>query len=109
MTYSEVVNIIEQMELPYAYLSFPEKKAPKLPYVIYHYPNSDDLMADNQNYAKINNLMIELYTANKDFETESKVEQVLIDNHIPYLKNEIYIDSEQMYEITYESEVVING
>lgn len=54
-------------------------------------------------------LQIDLYTDRKDLQTEAMVEQVLEQNGIVYTKEETYIASEKMYEITYETELIING
>ena len=97
------------MNLPCAYRSFPIGNAVNPPYVLYFYENNDDVMADNSNYVKVENLVIELYSENKDFVSEATVETTLKSNHITYTKNEEYIDAITMYRITYETEVVING
>lgn len=92
-----------------AYYQWPEEKAPNLPYILFYYPSSNDECADNTNYASITNLNIELYTNTKDFDTERKVETVLKSNGLVYEKSEQYINQENMYEVLYESEVVIDG
>lgn len=104
MTRSEIYTMVQSFGLPTAYYSFPTNEAPALPYVIYYYPNRDDFMADNFNYAKIEVLRIELYTDVKDFALEDTVESHLL---LPYSKDVIYIDSEKMYQITYECEFVL--
>lgn len=109
MRYQEVTNIIESIGIPFAYRAFPESTAKEPPFVVYYYEGNDDLYADNINYQTIVALRIELYTRNKDFVLEAEVESVLRDNKIAFGKDEIYIESERMYEIIYESEVVING
>lgn len=109
MTYEEIAEVIDDFGLSFAYYSFPESEAPSLPYVVYYYPGIDDVFADNSNYCRIERLIIELYTENKDFATEATVESTLKSNGISYDKTETWIESEAMYQITYESEVVING
>lgn len=104
MTRSEIYTMVQSFGLPTAYYSFPTNQAPALPYVIYYYPNRDDFMADNFNYAKIEVLRIELYTDVKDFALEDTVESKIL---LPYSKDVIYIDSEKMYQITYECEFVL--
>lgn len=108
MTYQEVAQMIESIGLPYAYYSFPEKQAPKLPYIVFYYPNSDDFSADNSNYVPISQLNIELYSKDKNFALEKSVEDVLKANEIFYDKSETYINSENMYEVLYETQIVIN-
>lgn len=104
MTLLEVTQMLDSIGLPYSYLMFPNEKAPALPYLVYYYPNSADVMADNKNYVPVNRIVIELYTETKDFQTEQLVESNLL---FPYTKDETYIDSEKMFQITYESEIII--
>lgn len=108
MTKEEITEMIASIGLPYAYYSFPEKEAPELPYVIYNYPNSDNFGADNRVYARIDALDIELYTANKSPEREAQVESVLNGAGLFWNKTETYINTEHMYEVLYEMEVLIN-
>lgn len=109
MTVKEIVQSLEQSGLAVAYYQWPEEKAPEPPYLIYYFPNSEDFMADGINYQKINALAVELYTNNKDFAAEQKVEQALTDLGLSFIRSEQYISSEKMYEVLFETEVSING
>lgn len=109
MTYKEVNSLIKSFGLPYAYYQFPEGTAQKTPFVCYFFSTSDDLFADNTNYQDIRVLNIELYTDEKDFSLESSIEAILKQNNLTYYKEENMIDSENMWQIAYEMEVIING
>lgn len=109
MTYKEVAQMVKSIGYPYSYYQFTKDTAKKPPFICYFYTNTDDLMADNANYQRIVTLNIELYTRDKDFEAETLVENALADNELSYYKEENYIDSEQVYQIAYETEVLING
>lgn len=109
MTYKEIAEMVESMGFPFAYYQFPEKAAPSLPYVIFYYPNNDDLKADNSNYQTIVSLNIELYTANKDFTNEATVESVLNAYGLVFEKSETYLSSEKMYEVLYQTSAVITA
>lgn len=112
MTYKQISTMISSMGYPTAYYQFeanPDNPPPAPPFICFYYPNADDLKADNINYARINALIIELYTDNKDFEAEAAIESVLVSNEIPFDKTETFIESEKMFQITYTMEVVING
>ena len=109
MTSTEIAVMIASIGLPSAYNHFPEKAAPALPFICFYYDQPFNFNADNQTYQKIVSLSIELYTANKDFTSESAVENVLIANGLPYSKNETFIDGENMYLNSYETEVIFNG
>lgn len=109
MTVSEISSMIGTLHVPYAYYQFPEGTAQACPFICFYLPSSDDFIADNVNYTKISRLIIELYTDEKDFDLESQVESMLRINEIVYTKTETYIDTERMYMIVYESEVILNG
>lgn len=107
MTYQEVNSMLEAVGLPVTYYQWPEGHAPDPPYLVFYYPGSDDFAADDQIYQKIRTLAVELYTDEKDFELEEKVEEAL--SGMVYDRDETYIDSERMFEVAYTMEVVING
>lgn len=109
MTYKEVADVIRSIGLPFAYYQFPEGTGQAPPFVVYFYSESDDVFADGLNYQKKPVLNIELYTSEKDFELEAVVEKILNDNGLTYYREENYIDSEKLYQIAYEMEVIING
>lgn len=109
MTYKGIAAMIESIGLPYAYYQFPEGTGQEPPFVVFFYSNTDDLYADESNYQRIVTLNIELYTREKDFEKEATVEGILQNSGLSYYKEENYIDSEKMYQIAYEMEVIING
>lgn len=108
MTYEEVSTLVESIGYPSAYYQFEEDTAKEPPFVVFYYPQRDDMFADNSNYAHIEQLMIELYTPEKDFDAEAAVETVLESNEITYYKSETYIDTERLYMAVYEAEVLIN-
>lgn len=109
MTYEEIAEMIEGMGYPYAYYSFPVGEAPNLPYIVFYYPNSDNVSADDKVYQRVDSLNIELYTPVKMFSAEQAVESVLEANNMVWEKSESYINSEHMYEVLYEMEIIING
>ena len=113
MTRKELFEVLKSIGLPIAYYQFKEgdkdNPVPSLPYMVYYYPSRSDESADGINFAKKYTLNIELYTKEKDFSAEDKVEEVLENNDIYYLKSESYLNDEQMYEVLYEGEVILNG
>jgi len=109
MTYEQIASMVESIGLPYAYYQFPEGTGQAPPFVCFFYASTDDVYADDSNYQRIVVLNIELYTSEKDFELESQVEEILKNNGLTYSKEESYIDSESMWQIAYEMEVIING
>ena len=109
MTHKEVAEMVKSIGLPYAYYQFPEGTGQAPPFVCFFYSSTDDLFADDSNYQRIAVLNIELYTSEKDFDLEDKTEQILSGAGLTYYKEENYIDSEKMWQIAYEMEVLING
>lgn len=117
MTYKEVYQAISSVTVststtdtvPVAYFQFPEDNAPPPPFITYYYSSDNDFKADDTNYTLIRDLNIELYTDNKDFTLEKAVEDALTSNGLVYSKSEDYIESEKLYMITFETEVIING
>lgn len=109
MTRKQVAKMVKDIGLPYAYYQFPEGTNTKPPFICFFFTNSDDLFADDTNYQRIEVLNIELYSSDKDFDSEALIENALVDNHLTFYKEENFIDSEKMYQIAYEMEVLING
>jgi flavin-dependent dehydrogenase len=105
MKHSEVIAMMEEMQIPFAYDHFVEGESPNPPFAVFLYPKADNFAADGIAYYKINQLTIELYTDLKDIDLEMKVEAVLESHGIFYGKSEVWIESEKLYEVLYEMEV----
>ncbi len=100
MTQIELNNQLKSLGLPVAYHHF--KSAVETPFIVYLFNRNDDLKADNKNYIEISDFTIELYTDTKDLETEKLVEDKLKSLNIPFSKLEVWIESENLYEVIYE-------
>lgn len=109
MTTKEIAAIIESTGLPNAYYAFEEGSAEAPPFICFYYAAANDLFADDSNYQRVSNLTVELYTDEKDFAAEQSVEDALTKAGISFSKTETYISSEKLFDIVYESEVLING
>ena len=105
MTYKEVADMIYAIGLPCAYRMFPEGAAPPPPFICFYFDGADDFIADNSNYQRIRPLTIELYTDNKDYTVEETVEAAL--SGLVYSRSETYIDTEKLYLVIYETEIII--
>ena len=105
MTHQEVLKMMDEIKLPYAYHHFVEGESPDPPFLVFLYPSSDNFAADGMVYFKVNRLNIELYTDLKDVELEETVEAVLDKHGIFYEKSEVWIESENLYEVLYQMEV----
>ena len=107
MTYKEVYTMLGTAGIPVAYNQFSNATPKEPPFICFLFNDSDDLIADNYNYQPIRTLRVELYTDYKDFELEQTVENIFITNKIPFDRDETYLDSERMYMIVYEADIVI--
>ena len=105
MTYDDITNMLKEAGLPLAYDHFAEGESPEPPFLIFLFPGSDNMFADNGVYFKISQLNMELYTDKKDPELEEKLEDILTAHEIPWEKSEVLIDSEKMYEVLYQTEI----
>ena len=103
----DLMQLMEGIGLPFAYDHFAEGESPDPPFITFLLPGSDNFAADGKVYWKINEVHIELYTDEKNPETEALVEAVLDAHEIFYDKPEVWIESEKLYEVLYsfESEV----
>lgn len=108
MTYSEIITMLTSIGLPFAYDHFAEGESPDPPFMVFLFPSSNNFGADNKVYQKINHLRVELYTGYKQPNLEIAVENVLDGYGLFYDKTEVWIDSERLYEVAYEMEVIQN-
>lgn len=109
MTQKEIYDALCASGMPVTYLQWNEGAVPELPYICYYLPTSDNFGADNGVYQKISNLNVELYTATKEPGTEAELESVLAGLCGYWNKSETFLDSENMYEVLYQSEVLVDG
>ncbi len=97
-------QMMEEIGLPFAYDHFAEGESPSPPFITFLLPGSDNFSADGKVYLKIDEVHIELYTDEKNPETEALVERVLDAHEIFYDKTEVWIESEKLYEVLYSFE-----
>ena len=107
MTPQEVNTLIASVGIPYAYHQFADDTGQQPPFICFFYGNSNDLAADDTNYARIERLYIELYTDEKDFALEKTIETLLNANNLVFAKEQIYIDSERMHETIYTTDIIM--
>ncbi|MCD8048330.1 MAG: hypothetical protein LUG52_01790 [Clostridia bacterium] len=101
MTHQEVIKMMEELDIPFAYDHFAEGEAPEPPFICFLYPASQNFGADNIVYFSCNSLDIELYTNVKEPDLEATVEEVLTAHELYYEKSEVWIESEKLYEVLY--------
>ena len=111
MTLSEIATMLAETNIDFCYYSYPVNQAPPLPFMVYFFPGDDDFIADNSNYLDIRRLTIELYMEllDIDFTIAKSVEDILKAHNLVYTVSNDVITSDQLYRVTFESEVIFNG
>ena len=99
--------MIESVGIPYAYHQFADDTGQQPPFICFFYGDSNDLAADNTNYARIEPLYIELYTDEKDFALEKQIETLLNANDLVFRKEQTYLDDERMHETIYTTDIIM--
>lgn len=103
----ELLQILSETQIPFAYHHFAEGESPESPFICYLLPGSNNFSADGKVYYKINEVHIELYTDLKDLAVEQQLEDVLDEHGIFYNKSETWIESEKLYEVLYTFEMEV--
>ena len=106
MTYEQIAEMMEEMGLPFAYHHFAEDESPAPPFLLFLSPGENTFSADNSMYFSFKMLDIELYTDDKDWELEKKLEEILDKHDIAWEQTASeWLESEKMWESLYEMEV----
>ncbi len=105
MTHNEVIEMMGQLGMPFAYGHFAEGESPSPPFAVFLFPETRNFSADGKVYHKGRMLHIELYTDKKDPRLEDMAESVFDAHELFYSKSETWISSERMYEVLYVMEV----
>ncbi len=103
----EIVEILKEAGIPFAYNHFAEGESPEPPFICYLLPQSENFAADGMVYHKITGVNIELYTDAKDPSVEQRLEDVLDAHRIFYNKSETWIESEKLYEVLYQFDMEV--
>lgn len=102
----KLFKILQTLKIPIAYNHFAEGQSPRPPFLCYLTTDTDCISADGVVQIKKTNIRLELYTTRKDTKAEGRVENLLDTNEIYYEKQEAYIDSEKLYEVSYLFEYI---
>lgn len=103
----EIIRILKESGIPFAYDHFAEGESPDPPFISYLLPESDNFSADGKVYLKISVVHIELYTDEKSPAIEQILEDVFNAHEICYEKSEVWIESEKLYEVLYTFELEV--
>lgn len=100
MSESELYEIIKELKLPCAYNKFDDDNHIP-PFILYRNDEPESFFADDKNYINFNNYVVDLVTTKKDVGLEKKLEKLFLDHNIPFEKNEEWIDTERIFQISY--------
>lgn len=98
MKQGEVFHLLEATGLPVTYSEWPPGFAPPLPYVVFLQDGVNTFLADNKVYEQSNTYRIELYSENKDIESEEKIMEQLYINKIIWRKEYEERTDEGLYQ-----------
>lgn len=102
MKYADLVEMLEEMNLPLAYHHFEEGESPDPPFLLFRFPSEDTFAADDIVYISFPEVNVELYTDKKDPPLEKRLEEIFTRHEVYWSKSEVWIPSERMYEVLYE-------
>lgn len=103
MTYDDLLAVLQPAGLPWAYHHWDAPPLP--PYGVYLDDETENFGADDSAYYEITHFRLELYALQRDRTVEQKVEAALDAAHIFWDRETQHIESEGLYQTTYEIEV----
>lgn len=96
-----MIKIRDRMKIPVAFGAFEESQS--LPYIVYRGAGQTNIPADDTFYHSEPDYQIEYYFGEKNEETESGIEQILLEDGLLYEKSEdTYIEEEKVWVIYYQ-------
>lgn len=104
MTLVEFGSLLSTLAEPVAYGYF--RGPMELPAIVYLETSGSDVRADNHNYARVRDVQVELYTANKDPALESSLEDLFDAQAMPYRKFCAWIPEERVFQAVYEVQLM---
>ncbi len=102
MEIKELKALLEQLGLPVAITSFFSKTP--LPFIILLPDGTESSGSDFAAELRQAKYQVELYTVEKDFDLEERLEALFDERGIHFEKYEAYIDEEAMYQCAYQIE-----
>ena len=104
MDYRDICSAMRDLGFPCAYGSF--NFPPTIPYTVVVFAYDNDIMADNQNYKGVGNYQLEYYNSVKFPPDEILIQNKLKELRLPYTKTEVFLDSEDLYQIVYDIQLI---
>lgn len=100
MTNRELITLLKTLK-NVSVFSVRASNGAKLPYLVVVYGSSDNFEADDTTFDIAQDITLELYTTTKNETVESEVEDLLVQNCLPYQKDESFDDGQQFYVVYY--------
>lgn len=103
MEESNLFLILKSIGIPVAYDHFINTNLENIapPFILYRNDDASHFKADDQVFFMNKEYIVELVTDKKDINLEQTLESVLATNYLPFDKTETYIESEDIYQVTY--------
>lgn len=99
MKIEELKQRLDSTGLPVAYMSFPEREVPDMPFICYMATGTINYAADGEVYSKIQKAEIQLFTRYKNIEAEEILEEAL--TGLYWNNEEEYEEDELCHRVTY--------
>ena len=99
-----LVRLLNELSIPSFYDHAPVGTA--LPFIAIHMSQPEGFRADNVNKLKRWDVRLDLYTVEKNPDTEAIVEALLEQIEVPWAQSEEYIDEQACFEIEYEFQIL---
>lgn len=94
------IELFKPLNIPIGYFKNPKPGA--VPFMVYYGVGMDSTIADNINYFNVQRFNIELYTLEKRFDLEDKIEKILIENEIIFEKGlDVFIPGDKTFMVPY--------
>lgn len=106
MNQVQMIALLNTLSIPSFYGQAPIGTV--LPFLAIHTEQPENFAADNGVYCEKWNFRLDLYSKEKNLTLEAEIKKLLNDNGIAWLKTEQYIDTEQVWEVEFEFEVLGN-
>ena len=103
----DVKLMIDEICATNAYYQFEDGTDVAPPFCCYYFPDDGFFFADDKNTVRIGHLVIEIYTAHKDFTLDRTAEIVLKSYGLTFTRDEAYINDEKLYMSTFYADVLI--
>lgn len=103
MSLEQLYTLLTSTGYSVAYQSFKESNVPAMPFLCYAEVGSNNFAADGKVYCPVKRVEVQLFTATKDIEAETKVETAL--SNLFWDKEPEYIEEELCYRTIYTIEI----